>query len=218
MSAEAEAFDSLDCLWLQYCEPLATNYKWHKVTRPCCCVFMSKTGSISIQWCASSWGSRSIKPHKTLVLVTTENDKRVLDMKHLCDFGEALQSGHCVPVSLKPEKQRDWRSVVWSLNTLQVKLSPCPPPWSSRLRKPSLHTGRISPNRQTSEQIWMGWGWSWVCESGSLGGKGQINIRQIISEEKLIYCSHVQLSFQSDWHWPVNSKSPKINISDYLWC
>lgn len=162
MSAEAEAFDSLDCLWLQYCEPWATNYKWRKVTRPCCCVFM--------------------------------------------------------PVSLKPEKQRYWRSVVWSLNTLQVKLSPCLPPWSSRLRKPSLHTGRISPNRQTSEQIWMGWGWSWVCESGSLGGKGQINIRQIISEEKLIYCSHVQLSFQSDWHWPVNSKSPKINISDYLWC
>lgn len=121
-------------------------------------------------------------------------------------------------LSLKPEKQREWRSVVWSLNTLQVKLSPCLPPWSSRLRKPSLHTGRISPNRQTSEQIWMGWGWSWVCESGSLGGKGQINIRQIISEEKLIYRSHVQLSFQSDWHWPVNSKSPKINLSDYLWC
>lgn len=43
-------------------------------------------------------------------------------------------------------------------------LSPCPPPWSSLLHRRSLCTGHISLSLRTSEQIWTGWGWWWVCE------------------------------------------------------
>lgn len=87
MSAEAE--DSLDCLWLQYCEPWATNYKY-KVARPCCYVYYVQDW---IDQHSVMYQLMGVTIHQTTQNFSSRHN---VDMKPLCDFGEALQSGHCV--------------------------------------------------------------------------------------------------------------------------